>query len=104
MEKLQQESGVPIVCFGHVGDGNIHVNLMIDASNQEEKARAERAKRRVFELAIEMGGTISGEHGIGITKSDFLPMALGQDLIEAMRRIKKALDPNNIFNPGKIFP
>lgn len=104
MEKLQQESGVLIVCFGHVGDGNIHVNLMIDAANHEEMARAEHAKSRVFELAVEMGGTISGEHGIGITKSDFLPMALGQDLIEAMRRIKRALDPNDILNPGKIFP
>ena len=103
MEKLQAESGLPIVCFGHVGDGNIHVNLMIDAASLEQKKKAEIVKRRIFELAIEMGGTISGEHGIGITKSEFLPMALGADLISAMRRIKTALDPNNILNPGKIF-
>jgi glycolate oxidase len=104
MEKLQADSGLPIVCFGHVGDGNIHVNLMIDAANAEEKAKAETVKRRIFELAVEMGGTISGEHGIGIMKSEFLSMALGEELIAAMRRIKTALDPNNILNPGKIFP
>jgi glycolate oxidase len=104
MESLQAESGLPIVCFGHVGDGNIHVNLMIDAANAEEKAKAEGVKRQIFELAIEMGGTISGEHGIGIMKSEYLPMALAPDLIAAMKRIKTALDPNNILNPGKIFP
>ena len=75
-----------------------------DAANAEEKTKAERVKRKIFELAIEMGGTISGEHGIGIMKSEFLPMALSSDLIAAMKRIKAALDPNNILNPGKIFP
>jgi glycolate oxidase len=104
MESLQAECGLPIVCFGHVGDGNLHVNLMIDASNPKEKETGERIKRRIFELAVEMGGTISGEHGIGIMKSEFLPLALGGDLIAAMKRIKQALDPNNILNPGKIFP
>ena len=104
MERLQTESGLPIVCFGHVGDGNLHVNLMIDSSNPEELQTAEHVKRRIFELAVEMGGTISGEHGIGIMKSEFLPMALGNELIEAMKRIKRALDPNDILNPGKIFP
>jgi len=104
MESLQAELGVPIICFGHVGDGNIHVNVMIDAANPVEREKGERAKRRIFELAVEMGGTISGEHGVGIMKSEFLPMALEADAIEAMRRIKRALDPNNILNPGKIFP
>jgi glycolate oxidase len=104
MEKLQRDSGLPIVCFGHMGDGNIHVNLMLDAAKPLERAAAERAKRRIFEIAIEMGGTISGEHGIGIMKSEFLPMALSEDLIRAMKRLKQALDPNNILNPGKIFP
>ncbi len=104
MEALQSEHGLPIVCFGHVGDGNIHVNLMIDAAHARERTTAEIVKRRIFELAVEMGGTISGEHGIGIMKSEFLPMALQPDLIAAMRRIKTALDPNNILNPGKIFP
>ncbi len=104
METLQARSGLPIVCFGHVGDGNIHVNLMIDAANPAEKTKAEETKRRIFELAIEMRGTISGEHGIGIMKQEFLPMALEPPLIAAMKAIKAALDPNNILNPGKIFP
>lgn len=104
MEALQSACGVPIVCFGHVGDGNMHVNVMIDAANPVEFESGERAKRRVFELAVEMGGTISGEHGIGIMKSEFLPLALQPEGIAAMKRIKAALDPNNILNPGKIFP
>jgi glycolate dehydrogenase FAD-linked subunit len=104
MEALQEEYGVPIVCFGHVGDGNMHVNIMIDAADPSEHERGELAKRRVFELAVEMGGTISGEHGIGIMKSEFLPLALQADAIASMKRIKAALDPNNILNPGKIFP
>jgi len=104
MEKLQGEIGLPIVCFGHVGDGNMHVNVMIDASDSSERERGDRAKRRIFELAVEMGGTISGEHGIGIMKSEFLHLALQPDAIAAMKRIKAALDPNNILNPGKIFP
>jgi glycolate oxidase len=104
MEDLQKESGLPIVCFGHLGDGNIHVNLMLDMANPLERQMAEQAKRRIFELAVEMGGTISGEHGIGIMKSEFLPLALSADLIAAMKRLKQALDPNNILNPGKIFP
>ena len=104
MERLQFETGIPIVCFGHVGDGNMHVNIMIDAANPKESALGETAKRRVFELVVEMGGTISGEHGIGIMKSEFLPLALQPEAIAAMKRIKSALDPNNILNPGKIFP
>jgi FAD/FMN-containing dehydrogenase len=79
------------------------VNLMLDTSDEVEVARAEATKARVFELAVEMGGTISGEHGIGIMKADFLPMALGRGTIEAMKAIKQALDPNGIMNPGKIF-
>jgi glycolate oxidase len=104
MEALEAASGLPIVCFGHVGDGNIHVNLMIDAANSHERTKAEEVKQRIFELAVNMEGTISGEHGIGIMKSAFLPMALEPPLIEAMKAIKAALDPNDILNPGKIFP
>jgi glycolate oxidase len=104
MEELQRAFGLPIICFGHVGDGNIHVNLMIDAADPNERDRADQVKRRIFQLAVDMRGTISGEHGIGIMKSEFLPMALSTDVIAAMKRIKQSLDPNNILNPGKIFP
>jgi glycolate oxidase len=77
---------------------------MLDAANAVEAEKAVKVKRRIFELAVEMAGTISGEHGIGIMKSEFLPMALKGEAIDAMKRIKRALDPNNILNPGKIFP
>ena len=103
IEQLESDCGLPIVCFGHVGDGNIHVNLMLDTSDEDQVVRAEAAKSRIFELAVEMGGTISGEHGIGIMKADFLPMALGAGAIDAMKAVKRALDPNDIMNPGKIF-
>lgn len=103
MERLEAECGLPIVCFGHVGDGNIHVNLMLDSSDPEQVERSEVAKSRVFELAVEMGGTISGEHGVGIMKSQFIGLALSPAAIAAMKAVKQALDPNNIMNPGKIF-
>lgn len=103
-ETLEAECGLPIVCFGHAGDGNIHVNLMLDRSDPDQIERAEAVKERIFRLAVDLGGTISGEHGIGITKSDFLPLALGPWAIGAMQAIKLALDPNLIMNPGKIFP
>ena len=103
MAQLEAECDLPIVCFGHVGDGNIHVNLMMDASDAGELERAEAAKARVFELAVEMGGTISGEHGIGIMKSPFIGLALSREAIAAMKAVKQALDPNGIMNPGKIF-
>jgi glycolate oxidase len=82
----------------------MHVNIMIDDANPDERVRSESVKQRVFELAVEMGGTISGEHGIGIMKSAYLPLALQSEAIVAMKRIKEALDPRNILNPGKIFP
>ena len=104
IEELEAGCGLPIVCFGHVGDGNIHVNLMLNAEDPDEVTRAGKAKTRIFELAVEMGGTISGEHGIGIMKSEFLPLALDRATIDAMKAIKIALDPNGIMNPGKIFP
>jgi glycolate oxidase len=104
VESIELDSGLPILCFGHAGDGNIHVNLMLDRADSAQRARGETAKKRIFELAVELGGTISGEHGIGIMKSDFLGLALSRDSIAAMQAIKHALDPNGIMNPGKIFP
>lgn len=103
-ERLQAECGLPTVCFGHVGDGNIHVNLMVNADDPVEMKKADQAKAKIMNLAVEMGGTISGEHGIGIMKSEFIPLALEPAAIDAMKAIKRALDPNGIMNPGKIFP
>ncbi len=100
VQDIAKRYGLLIVCFGHAGDGNIHVNIMLE---EGERPQAELAVREIFAAVLRMQGSISGEHGIGITKAPFLPLEAGEQALEAMRRIKRALDPNNILNPGKIF-
>ncbi|HZH91762.1 MAG TPA: FAD-linked oxidase C-terminal domain-containing protein [Pyrinomonadaceae bacterium] len=92
-----------VVNFGHAGDGNIHVNFMCDRDDPEAMRRARAAVRDTFAFSVELGGTISGEHGIGYVKAPYLDMALGAATIDAMKQIKRALDPNGILNPGKMF-
>jgi glycolate oxidase len=100
---LARKHHLTIVCFGHAGDGNIHTNIMLDRDNQDELTRAEHAVEELFCRVLELGGTISGEHGIGIAKSPFLEWELGSEGVAAMWRIKQALDPLDILNPGKMF-
>jgi glycolate oxidase len=90
------------VNFGHAGDGNIHTNFMIDRNNANELQRAEKAVEEIFRATVACGGTISGEHGIGIAKAPYLPLEIGDSGIEVIKRIKKAFDPQNILNPHKI--
>jgi glycolate oxidase len=92
-----------VVNFGHAGDGNIHVNFMCDREDVEAVRRARAAVGETFALAVELGGTISGEHGIGYVKAPYLELAINAPTIETMKRIKHALDPNGILNPGKMF-
>ncbi len=94
---------VPIVNFGHAGDGNIHVNIMIDKKIPGEMEKAEQAIEEVFKGALSLGGTMSGEHGVGIAKAPYIPLEITPIAAEYMKAIKRALDPNNILNPGKIF-
>ncbi|MDA8079980.1 MAG: FAD-binding protein [Nitrospiraceae bacterium] len=101
---LSEETGIMIINFGHAGDGNIHVNLMVDRNNKEEYEKARDLVARIFGKTLELGGTISGEHGVGLTKSDYISMEVAPAELEMMRRIKAAFDPKNILNPGKIFP
>jgi glycolate oxidase len=89
-----------IVNFGHAGDGNIHTNIMID---EVEAGKAEIAVKEIFEAVLGLRGSISGEHGIGLSKAAYLPMELGAEALDVMKKIKRTLDPNNILNPGKIF-
>jgi len=103
-EALARHLGLIIFCFGHAGDGNIHVNIMYDQADPRQAAAAHRAKEQIFATVISLGGTLSGEHGVGITKSAYLPLELEPDTIAAMKLIKQALDPDHILNPGKIFP
>lgn len=94
---------IPIVNFGHAGDGNIHVNIMIDKKIPGETEKAEKAIEEVFKGALELGGTMSGEHGVGIAKAPYIPLEITPVAAEYMKAIKRSLDPNNILNPGKIF-
>ncbi len=93
----------PWTVLGHVGDGNFHVLMMIDPHNDAEREQAEALNHRLVQRAIAMDGTCTGEHGIGIHKMEFLKEELGLPVIDMMRRVKKAFDPKNILNPGKIF-
>jgi glycolate oxidase len=103
MSKLSHAYGLPIANFGHAGDGNIHVNVMLDKGNSQEVESAGKIVRSLFETVIQMGGTITGEHGVGITKAPYLEMEIPKAGLELMSRIKKAFDPRGILNPGKIF-
>lgn len=103
LEKLSTEYGVPIVNFGHAGDGNIHVNIMVDLQQQGMAEKVDEVLDKVFQAAIDLRGSISGEHGIGTAKAKYLGMELDGTTIAYMRRIKDAFDPNHILNPGKIF-
>lgn len=93
-----------IPVFGHAGDGNLHPNILCDRRDREEIARVREAAREIFEAAVALGGTLSGEHGIGVLKKQFMDLDLGTDALALMRRIKDAIDPEGIMNPGKIFP
>lgn len=102
-EKLGHDHKLTVLTFGHAGDGNIHVNIMIDRNDHSEAAHGEAARKKLFAYVVELGGTLSGEHGIGITKAEFLPLELDGVALATMKKIKQLFDPNNILNPGKIF-
>ena len=103
-EKLQTKHGFPIACFGHAGDGNIHINIMADRYNHDAAVReqVERALDELFEQVLTWGGVITGEHGIGLAKKRWWPQAAGDVARDVHRRLKQALDPDNILNPGKF--
>lgn len=102
-EGLQDRSGFPVACFGHAGDGNIHVNVMVrDMNDADQKARAEVALDELFHKVIALGGAITGEHGIGIAKQRWFADAVGAGSVAAHRRLKAAFDPLGVLNPGKF--
>ena len=101
---LRQAHQLRIAAFGHAGDGNIHVNLMVDRRDTQQRARAREAERALFERVVALEGSISGEHGIGFAKAQYIGLELSEDEIALMKRVKTAFDPNGILNPGKIFP
>jgi len=104
LRDISARHGLPIVIFGHAGDGNLHPNILFDKRRPEQWAKAERMVAEIFDAALALGGTLSGEHGVGLLKRPYLQRALGPVSVEIQRRIKQALDPMNILNPGKMFP
>ena len=104
VERLKREYRLRIPCFGHAGDGNIHVNIMVMPGDDDELRRAHEAERVLFEGVVALEGSISGEHGIGFTKAKYLALELDPPTIAIMKAVKHAFDPLNILNPGKIFP
>jgi glycolate oxidase subunit GlcD len=101
IKEVGQKYDLPILTFGHIGDGNIHTNIMYDANDAKESKRAKQAKKEILKIVLKLGGTLSGEHGIGLTKRSFISWQVEPDVLMAMRQIKKVFDPYNIMNPGK---
>ncbi|QNH18254.1 FAD/FMN-containing dehydrogenase [Xanthomonas sp. SS] len=104
VEALAAEFDLPIVAFGHAGNGNLHVNIMYAPDDAAETARAHAALPRLFALVLALEGTLSGEHGIGVAKRDYMAQAFDAATLDAMRAVKRALDPDGILNPGKVLP
>jgi len=103
LDEIQKKSGFEIVLIGHAGDGNIHPSVFTNSREKEDLDRLHDTLTAIFEAALELGGTLSGEHGIGLEKQRLLAKALDPRAIEIMKSIKKVLDPNSIMNPGKIW-
>ena len=103
VDRLRTESGLLIPAFGHVGDGNIHVNIMVDANDAETNARVRVVEQALFEGVVALEGSVTGEHGIGFSKAKYLPLEVSPQTIAVMKRVKQAFDPKGLLNPGKIF-
>ncbi len=102
IDEVSKKYDVKVPCFGHTGDGNVHTNVMVDANNPKQLETGHEAIKEIFQITVDMGGTLSGEHGIGLSKAPFMNIAFSQEEINLFRAIKKAFDPNNILNPGKM--
>lgn len=103
LQNIAKKYDLQIGTFGHAGDGNLHPTILTDERNTEEMKRVHQAVDEIFKVALELGGTISGEHGIGMAKAKYLPMEFGDQGVEVMRKVKRALDPENLLNPGKMM-
>lgn len=104
LKEVSAKYGLPIVIFGHAGDGNLHPNILFDKRDPEQWAKVEKMVAEEFEIALELGGTLSGEHGVGTLKRPYMERALGSVSIDIQKRIKQVFDPLNILNPGKVLP
>ena len=101
-QKIAQENGVIVGTYGHSADGNLHTKMLVEPNSQDSWKRGEKAVGEIYDKVLALGGTVTGEHGVSITKAPYMQKERA-DSLEAMKKIKKALDPKNIMNPGKIF-
>ncbi len=104
VKEISARYGLPIVVFGHAGDGNLHPNILFDRRDAEQWAKVEQMVGEIFQVALDLGGTLSGEHGVGTFKQPYMLQALGPVSVDVQWAIKRALDPKNILNPGKVLP
>jgi glycolate oxidase len=105
VKAIGKRYGFRSVCYGHAGDGNLHINILKDEmSDAQWDNTLTLAIREIFELTVSLGGTLSGEHGIGWVQKNYMDIAFNEVQLNLMKKIKEAFDPNGILNPGKIFP
>lgn len=104
LDRLQRDSGLDLVCFGHAGNGNLHVNLLYDPQRPEQASAAAPALAALFDQVLALGGTLSGEHGIGLAKREFMAQAIDPVALDLMRGLKRVFDPHGLLNPGKLLP
>jgi glycolate oxidase len=104
IKAIGEKYDLPIAVFGHAGDGNLHPSILYDKRDPEQASSTEQASRDIFGIAVELGGTLSGEHGVGVLKLPYLGLAESPIEIELMQSIKHVFDPKGILNPGKKFP
>ena len=103
IQQIAEKYRLKVGTFGHMGDGNLHPTFLTNEKDAEEMHRVELAMKEIFDRALALGGTITGEHGVGLAKKPFLKGAVGELNLEVMKKIKRAFDPNGVLNPGKIF-
>lgn len=104
IEELSRKYGLRVANVFHAGDGNLHPLMLYDSRNEGELRKAEEMGSEIIRACIEMGGSLTGEHGIGLEKRDYMPIMYTDDDLEAMAKVKKVFDPDGLLNPGKIFP
>jgi glycolate oxidase len=106
VDEISANSGLPTATFGHAGDGNLHVNFLTDEDPRDQRvaARIQTALADLFRATLDLGGTLSGEHGIGIAKAKYLHWEQSPEVIDWQKRLKRLWDPRGLLNPGKIFP
>jgi len=103
VNSIAKKYDIMIGTFGHAGDGNLHPTILTDLRDKEEEKKVEKVIEEIFIETVKLDGTLSGEHGIGLTKARFLKLEISDEVYKLMKKIKQALDPNNILNPGKLF-